>query len=107
MSRHIVWLVCSSRLCANCFRGNAEQLSPPSATPINSTDPALADFDAFVEAQLKKWNTPSVAITVVRMNLETAVDRSDCSEKPVFIDVAGFLHAHQLGESATHMIAQF
>jgi CubicO group peptidase (beta-lactamase class C family) len=29
-------------------------------------DPALADFDKFVEAQLKRWNTPGVAITVVK-----------------------------------------
>ena len=29
-------------------------------------DPALADFDKFVEAELKKWNTPGVAITVVK-----------------------------------------
>ncbi len=33
-----------------------------------NADLALADFDAFVEAQLKKWNTPGAAITVVRMN---------------------------------------
>ncbi len=30
-------------------------------------------------------------LTDEQLNLETAVDRSDCSEKPVFIDVAGFL----------------
>lgn len=29
-------------------------------------DPALADFDKFVEAELKKWNTPGVAITVIK-----------------------------------------
>jgi CubicO group peptidase (beta-lactamase class C family) len=29
-------------------------------------DPALADFDKFVEAELKKWNTPGIAITVVK-----------------------------------------
>ena len=29
-------------------------------------DPALADFDKFVEGEMKKWNTPGVAITVVK-----------------------------------------
>ncbi|MFN8757129.1 MAG: serine hydrolase [Burkholderiales bacterium] len=29
-------------------------------------DPALADFDKFVEEQLKRWNTPGAAITVVK-----------------------------------------
>ena len=29
-------------------------------------DPALADFDKFVEGELKKWNTPGAAITVVK-----------------------------------------
>jgi CubicO group peptidase (beta-lactamase class C family) len=32
----------------------------------SSSDPRLDDFDAFVEAQLKRWNTPGAAITVVR-----------------------------------------
>lgn len=32
----------------------------------SSSDPRLDDLDAFVEAQLKKWNTPGAAITVVR-----------------------------------------
>ena len=29
-------------------------------------DPALADFDKFVETELKKWHTPGVAIAVVK-----------------------------------------
>jgi CubicO group peptidase (beta-lactamase class C family) len=29
-------------------------------------DPALADFDNFVDGELKKWNTPGVAITVIK-----------------------------------------
>ncbi len=29
-------------------------------------DAALVDFDKFVEAELKKWNTPGIAITVVK-----------------------------------------
>jgi CubicO group peptidase (beta-lactamase class C family) len=29
-------------------------------------EPALADFDKFVDAQLKRWNTPGASITVVK-----------------------------------------
>ena len=29
-------------------------------------DPALADFDKFVEGELKKWNTPGAAVVVVK-----------------------------------------
>ncbi len=46
--------------------------SAHAAVPVmayaETADPALADFDAFVEAQLKKWNTPGAAITVVRFD---------------------------------------
>jgi CubicO group peptidase (beta-lactamase class C family) len=42
--------------------------SPDRADPAYAVtaDPALTDFDKFVEAELKKWNTPGIAITVVK-----------------------------------------
>lgn len=50
------------------------QPAPPVGESPDRPDPAytviadtrLADFDKFVEAELKKWNTPGVAITVVK-----------------------------------------
>lgn len=43
-----------------------ESPDKPEAVYQVTADPALADFDKFVEAELKKWNTPGIAITVVK-----------------------------------------
>jgi CubicO group peptidase (beta-lactamase class C family) len=43
-------------------RDGPDGTPPPSHS---SPDTRLTDFDAFVEEQLKKWNTPGAAITVV------------------------------------------
>jgi CubicO group peptidase (beta-lactamase class C family) len=40
----------------------AQTSQPDTITP----DPLLADIDSVVEAELKKWNTPGIAITVVK-----------------------------------------
>jgi CubicO group peptidase (beta-lactamase class C family) len=45
---------------------SAQSASTTSATPAAITDPALANFDQFVESELKKWNVPGIAITVVK-----------------------------------------
>ncbi len=44
----------------------SDSLQWSDTTPQSAADPALADFDSFVEAELKKWNTPGIAITVVK-----------------------------------------
>jgi CubicO group peptidase (beta-lactamase class C family) len=42
------------------------QSTLPDPSSIDNRDPLLADFDQFVEAELKKWKTPGIAITVVK-----------------------------------------
>ncbi len=60
--------------CAFTCGLSVAQLAPPAGQNLDRpdpayqviADPALADFDKFVEVELKKWNTPGVAITVVK-----------------------------------------
>lgn len=43
--------------------------APPDSSgevPVTFSQPALVGFDAFVEGELKKWNTPGAAIVVVK-----------------------------------------
>jgi CubicO group peptidase (beta-lactamase class C family) len=46
--------------------GARAQSAPADPYSIDSRDPLLGDFDQFVEAELKKWKTPGIAITVVK-----------------------------------------
>ncbi len=65
--------LCLAIACCTAFQLAAQPAPPYGESPDKGdvvetiiADPALADFDQFVEAQLKKWNTPGVAITVVK-----------------------------------------
>ncbi|MBL8517640.1 MAG: serine hydrolase [Betaproteobacteria bacterium] len=68
----LIALVLSLSLCVSTASPAVAQ-SGPAAPPESSgelspsfSQPALAGFDAFVEAELKKWNTPGAAIVVVK-----------------------------------------
>jgi CubicO group peptidase (beta-lactamase class C family) len=55
--------------CANVVAQTPSPSAPPSSSgevPVSNAAAQLADFDAFVEAELKKWNVPGAAVVVVK-----------------------------------------
>jgi CubicO group peptidase (beta-lactamase class C family) len=54
--------------CGLLFASSSFVFAQPTSTTRSQTiaDPALAGFDQFVESELKKWNVPGIAITVVK-----------------------------------------
>jgi CubicO group peptidase (beta-lactamase class C family) len=71
--RQLLAAACALALGIDMSAANAQPAPPhgesqdkPDAAYAVVADAALADFDKFVLAELKKWNTPGIAITVVK-----------------------------------------
>lgn len=56
----------SDQLAAQPAPPHGENPDKPDLVYAVVADKALADFDKFVDTELKKWNTPGIAITVVK-----------------------------------------